>query len=67
MGGLNVTAKYEGLGGNNISVGVESVDSGFRVTTYYNSVSVDTQIVDSADSLRDNAFVDFGAGETFGR
>ena len=65
VGGLNVTAKYEGLGGNNISVGVEAVDSGFRVTTYYNSISVDTQIVDNADALRDNAFVDFGAGESF--
>lgn len=56
------TAKYNGIGGNNIKIAVSaSVDNADKlvVSTYLGTLLVDAQTVSNASELTDNDFVDF--------
>ena len=56
---LNVTAKYAGTVGNNISVGVVANGDAYAVNTYVGNVQKDTQTVTNINELVNNDYVDF--------
>lgn len=62
VGALTATAKYSGTKGNSISVVVATnVDNGTKkdVSTLFNGVLVEKQVVATADALLDNDFIVF--------
>lgn len=66
VGGLTATAKYSGAFGNKINIAVSRDTAGglFKVITYVNGASADSQTVAEISELESNAYVDFsGSGE----
>lgn len=62
VGALTATAKYSGTKGNSLSIVVATnIDDGLKkdVSTLYNGVLVEKQIVATADELADNDFIVF--------
>lgn len=54
------SARYGGVRGNSIRLVIEKAEGTyFRVTTYFDSEEVDTQLVSSASELEDNDFILF--------
>lgn len=61
-GALTVTAKHEGILGNEIKVVIgknEATKTLFDVTTYFKGKIVDKQTTDVIENLKDNDYVDF--------
>lgn len=61
---LKITAKYEGIVGNEIMISCENdidTEGAFVVTTRVDGTRVDEQVVKKATELEDNKFVDFKA------
>lgn len=61
---LTITAKYEGVRGNDVMVSVENdidLDGAFVVTTRMDNIVVDEQVVKKATELEDNKVVVFSA------
>lgn len=60
---LTATAKYAGVVGNEISVGIVANGAKFDVITYFRGAVKDIQTVSTVAELEDNAWVDFsGSG-----
>ncbi|TLG71374.1 phage tail sheath C-terminal domain-containing protein [Culicoidibacter larvae] len=62
IGDIEFTAKYAGVGGNQISVGMETTASGVKVSTYFNGKTVDIQVVNAASEVKANKYVDVKLG-----
>ncbi|MCD7776171.1 MAG: hypothetical protein LUH54_02210 [Firmicutes bacterium] len=52
-------AKYEGTAGNRITLGVYEEESGYRVVTYIDGISVSSQTIAGAEELMDSEYVVF--------
>lgn len=65
IGGIAVSAKKAGLGGNKLAVSVTEVGTEFEVKVLYDGITVDTQLVAVESDLVDNAFVEFGTVTNF--
>lgn len=64
IGTLIVTARYSGIFGNSISVGILENDSKFDVITYIGNVERDKQTVTTRAELKSNDFVMFSGTGT---
>lgn len=65
IGGLTVTALYNGTFGNKITVSIVEEGSLFNVSTFVNGSQKDSQKVTTIDELEANDFVEFSGTGTF--